>query len=175
MWSTMAGSFCTSREAETTLKMSELNVMADTFAPFHITIKTSNYNVIFGRDLLWKLGIQVDFQTNINLPMKPIDCKMRTHFTIKDSKNVRDATKRIKKILDANYKKANLKEIVNNLKYLNNDKQSLIQKLLRKHEEMFDSTLACYIGSESKIELLEGAKPYHVKPFPISSNTRRNS
>ena len=38
--------------------------------------------------------------------MKPIDCKMRAHFTIQNSKNVRNATKRIKKILDANYKKA---------------------------------------------------------------------
>ena len=32
---------------------------------------------------------------------------------------------------------------------------------------MFDSTLATYTGSEYKIELLEGAKPYHAKPFPI--------
>ena len=42
---------------------------------------------------------------------------------------------------------------MNNLKYLNNDKQSLILKFLRKHEEMF--------------ELLEGAKPYYAKSFPI--------
>ena len=68
--------------------------------------------MIFGRDLLRELGIQLDFQNNfrgwqdINLPMKPMDCKRRTHFTIQD-KNVRNATKRIKKILDANCKKAN--------------------------------------------------------------------
>ena len=93
---------------------------------------------------------------------------MKTHFTIQDSKNVRNATKRIKKILDVNYEKANLKKIVNNLKYLKNDKQSLILKLLRKHEEMFDGTLDNCTGTEHKIELLEGAKPYHAKPFPIS-------
>ena len=80
--------------------------------------------------------------------MNPIDYKMRTHFTIQDSKNVRNATKRIKKILDANYKKVNLKKIVNNLKYLNNDKQSLILKLLRKHEQMIDGKLGNYTGSE---------------------------
>ena len=55
---------------------------------------------------------------------------MRTHL----KKNVRNATKRIMKILDIDYKKANLKKIVNNLKYLNNYKQSIILKLLRKHE-----------------------------------------
>ena len=73
-----------------------------------MSTKNSNYDVIFDRDLLWELGIQLDFQNNfigwqdINLPIKPMDCKMRTHFTIQDSKNVRNATKRIKKFLDAN-------------------------------------------------------------------------
>ena len=47
---------------------------------------------------------------------------MRTHFTIQDSKSIKNATKRIKKIFDANYKKANLKKIVNDLKYQSNDK-----------------------------------------------------
>ena len=56
---------------------------------------------------------------------------MSTHFTIQDSKNVRNATKRIKNILDANYKRAYLKKIVNNLKYLSDDKKSLILKLFR--------------------------------------------
>ena len=56
--------------------------------------------------------------------MKPIDCKMRTLFTIWDGKNLRNANKRIKKFLDANYKKAILNKIVKNFKYLSNDKQS---------------------------------------------------
>ena len=123
----MAGSFSTSNEAKIMLKMPELNVTAHISAPFHVTTKKSNYNVIFGRDLLQELRIQLDFQDNftgwqdINLSMKPIDGKMRSHFTIQDSKNVRNGTKRIKKILDANYKTANLKKMVNNLEYLNND------------------------------------------------------
>ena len=118
--------------------MPELNVTAHISAPFHVTTKKSNYNEIFYRNLLRELGIQLDFQNNfigwkdINLPMKPIDCKMTTHFTIQDSNKRRNATKRIKKILDANYKKANLKK-----------------------------------GSEHKFELLEGAKSYHAKPFPM--------
>ena len=55
-WSTMAGSFSTSCEAEITFKMPEFNVTAHISAPFHVT-KKSNYDVIFGRDLLQKLGI----------------------------------------------------------------------------------------------------------------------
>ena len=32
---------------------------------------------------------------------------------------------------------------------------------------MFDGTFGNYIYTEYKIELLEGAKPYHLKLFPI--------
>ena len=42
-------------------------------------------------------------------------------------------------------------------------KQSLILKLFRKHEEMFDGTLGNYKCSEYNVELLEGVKPYHAK------------
>ena len=91
---------------------------------------------------------------------------MRTHFTIQDSKNVRNATKKMKKTLNANYKKSKRK-IVDNLKYLSNDKQSFILNLLRKHEEMFDGILYNYTGSDYRIEYKECSKPYYAKPFPI--------
>ena len=87
----MAGSFSASHEAKIQLKLPEFNVAAHISAPFHITTKTYNCDVIFGRILLQELVIQLDFQNtfiewqDINIPMKPIDCKMRIHFTIQDS------------------------------------------------------------------------------------------
>ena len=62
--------------------------------------------------------------------MKLSNCKMRTNFVIQDSKNIKSATNRIKKILDANCEKANLKEITTKLKYLNSDEQLLIYRLI---------------------------------------------
>ena len=68
-----------SHEARITLKILELNVTAHISAPFHVTTKKSNYNVIFGRNLLQEIGIQLDFKNtfigwkDINLPMEPID------------------------------------------------------------------------------------------------------
>ena len=127
-WSTLAGSFSTLCKAEITLKMAKLNVTAHISASFHVITKKVKKKIVIVRDLLWELGFQLDFQNNfigwqdINLHMKPIDCKMRTHLIIQDSENVRKATKRIKKILDTNYEKANLNKIKNNLKYLNNNK-----------------------------------------------------
>ena len=80
--------------------------------------------------------------------MKPIDYKMRTHFTIQDSKNKGNITKWIKKILDSNYVKANVKKIINDLKYLNNENQSSFLKLSRKYEQIFDGTLGNNTGLE---------------------------
>ena len=72
--------------------------------------------------------------------MKSINCKMRTNFTIQESKNIKSTTNRIKKILDAKYEKANLKEITNKLKYLNSGTEVSIYGLLQKHKNMFDGT-----------------------------------
>ena len=125
---TLAGSFSTSHEAEITLKIPELNVTAHISESLQVTTEKSNYDVFFGRDLLRELGIPLDFQNDfiqwhyINLLMKSVDFKMRAHFTIQDSKNIKNANKRVKKILDANHEKANLKEMVNNSTYLNSDK-----------------------------------------------------
>ena len=58
----MVGSFSTSHEANIELKLPELHVAARISSPFHVTTQKCNYNVIFGRDLRHKLGIQLDFQ-----------------------------------------------------------------------------------------------------------------
>ena len=53
-----------------------------------MTNKISNYDVIFGRDLLWELGIQIDFKNNfiqwqdINIPMTPLNYRISIHVTI---------------------------------------------------------------------------------------------
>ena len=76
----MARSSSTSRRAEITIKISELNVTAHISAPFHVTTKTRNYNIIISRGILRKLEMQLGFQNNfiewqdINLSMKTIDC-----------------------------------------------------------------------------------------------------
>ena len=172
-WTTMAGSFSTSYETTINLTLPELNPTAHISAKMHMTENKSNYDVIFGRDLLRELGISLDFKNNtvtwqhIEIPMKPKDCTVRGHFAIEESVNVKQATSRIKKILDAKYEKANLKQLVKKLNYLTKTEQKLLLKTLRKYESMFDGTLGDYTGSKYKIELQDGVKPYHAKPFPI--------
>ena len=87
---------------------------------------------------------------------------MRTNLQFNKVEKVKSSTNRIKKFFDAKYEKANLKEITTKLKYLNPDEQLLVYRLLKKHEIMFDGTLGNYTGTEYKIELQEGAQPYHA-------------
>ena len=84
----MVGSFSTFCKAEVKIKLSELYVTVHIFASLHVTSQKSNYNVIFGRNLLRELGINLDFQNSFvgwketKIPMKSIYWKMRTNFTI---------------------------------------------------------------------------------------------
>ena len=64
-WSTMAVSISMSCKAEVKMKPPELKVTAHIFAPFHINSQKSNNNVIFGQDLLQKLGMNIDFQKQL--------------------------------------------------------------------------------------------------------------
>ena len=71
------------------------------------------------RDMLEELGIDISFSKmqvewdDHTMPMKSIDCTLQDSFNVRESGSVAEATSRIKKILDAKYKKANL-----HLKYL---------------------------------------------------------
>ena len=92
---------------------------------------------------------------------------VRNSLRFHESENVQNATARIKKILDAKYEKADLKQVVKELKHISKPERKSLLKLLQKYESMFDGTLGTYTGSNYKIELQEGVKPYHAKPFPI--------
>ena len=74
-------------------------------------------SLIIDQDLQHELLINLDFQINFvgwketKIPMILIICKIRTKFAIKESKKIKSAANRIKKILDTKCKKANLNKI----------------------------------------------------------------
>ena len=53
----------------------------------------------------------------VQAQMKDIDFSGKVIYNINDSRHVQNATKRVKKILDANYHKANLVEVTTNCKH----------------------------------------------------------
>ena len=102
-WATMAGTFKTTRVANVKLRLPELNPTAVLNVHCHVTKQESNYDLILGRDILRELGIKLDFSNNkiilehSEISMKPLNCNVKEHFAIQDSKRVHAETKRIKK------------------------------------------------------------------------------
>ena len=75
--------------------------------------------------------------------------------------------KRAVKILDAKYEKADLHKLVKSHKHLTKTEQNQLYNLLKKFESLFDGTLGDWTGTEIELELQEGVKPWHGKPYPI--------
>ena len=84
-----------------------------------------------------------------------------------ESEHVLDATRRMRRILDTKYQKANLSKIVSNSKHLSNDKQSMLYDVLTKYGSSFDVTLGTCKTKPLDIELHTGSKPYHSNPYPM--------
>ena len=97
----------------------------------------------------------------------PLDLRDGAIFRNKElweSKYVLDSTRHMRRILYAQYQKADLSKIVTNTKHLNNDEQSMFCDVLTKYEFLFGRTLGTWKTKPLDIEQQLGAKPYHAKP-----------
>eukprot|EP00804_Cyclotella_cryptica_P017422 CCRYP_016645-RA/>CCRYP_016645-RA protein AED:0.11 eAED:0.11 QI:0/0/0/0.5/1/1/2/0/228 len=85
-----------------------------------------------------------------------------------EPQSTQEATQRVVKILDSNYKKADLQSIVStNCTHLSLQDQSSLLELLAEFEELFDGTLGDWKTEPVSLELKEGAKPYHGRAYPV--------
>ena len=76
-------------------------------------------------------------------------------------------TKRIKRILDAKYSKANIKTIAESSTNLDPQERNKLYTLLNKYECLFDGNLVTWHGKPHDIKLKPYSEPYHGKPFPV--------
>jgi hypothetical protein len=87
-----------------------------------------------------------------------------------EPEHIHAANKRQTRILDANYKAADLREIIKNISTIeDNDKNNMLRllRLLRKYEHLFDGTLGNFETSKVTLNLKEDADPHHAKSFPV--------
>jgi hypothetical protein len=88
----------------------------------------------------------------------------------REPQHVHAANKLQTRILDANYKAADLKEIIKCISTIDDIEKHNLLGLLRKYEHLFDGTLWNFETSDVKLNLKEDAKPYHAKAFPVPKN-----
>ena len=103
----------------------------------------------------------------VNLQLKPSVTRDNT-CQAQEPISTQTATKRAIEILDAKYVKADLPAIVeDNCAHLTPLQREKLLSLLLKYESLFDGTLGDWNRPPISVELKEGIKPYHGRPYPI--------
>ena len=104
--------------------------------------------MIIGRDLIRSLGIDIrgDDMTfhwdDAAIPWRDIDSKTNDVFALSQHNAPFNAeTKRMKRILDAKYSKADIKSIAESSTRLGPQERNELYRLLKKYECLFDGNL----------------------------------
>ena len=75
---------------------------------------------------------------------------------------------RIQQIIDAKYCKADLDQLVAELRHLSQEERDKLLALLKKFEHLFDGTLGTWDTEPVDLELKDPkSPPYHAKPYPV--------
>ena len=174
-WTTTASPLSTTKLCKIQFSLPEL--LPTRLVKWKVHVDASNqlpYDMILGRDLLHELGLNLNFEDKTvqweqaKVPMHDTAHTSADSYAIQqESPSVTEATERIQRILDAKYEPANLKEIVELCKHLNDYQQSQLLELLSKYESLFDGSLGHWRGATYNVELKPNVSPYHARPYPI--------
>ena len=134
----------------------------------HLTPKLGNYDMIIGRDLLTRVGIDIHFSThtctwdNSTIPMRNSDTEIKQSYLVEESGPIKQATTRLKKILDAKYEAADIPKIVRSRHDLSITQKTALQQLLEKYGSLFDGSLGVWKNKQVHLTLKKDAQPYHA-------------
>ena len=130
--------------------------------------------MIIGRNLITSLGIDIhgDDMTihwdDAAIPWRDIDYTAKYVFALLQHNAPFNAeTKRMKRILDTKYSKANIKTIAESSTHLYPQERNELYTLLKKYESLFDGNLGTWHGKPYDIKLKPDAEPWNGKPFPV--------
>jgi hypothetical protein len=135
----------------------------------HVDDKTSSkeaaYDMIMGMDLMTSIVITVDFdQICIRWGGTYIPLKTRNTY---EPGILKEAEKRQNRILDADYRKVEVDPFVQELEHLTEDEKQTLGKTLNKFPTLFGGGTGMLNIKPVRLELIDGAKPYHARPFPV--------
>eukprot|EP00957_Ditylum_brightwellii_P034127 2586924-Ditylum_brightwellii.AAC.1 len=105
--------------------------------------------------------------------MKPVNVSVNDLYSTNNPKGVNKLVgwmtgDNYKTILDDKYEKANIENAVSEqCAHLRKKKQQGLVELLNKFETLLNGTLGTWKGTEYNIELQEGAKLYHRRPYSV--------
>jgi hypothetical protein len=135
--------------------------------------------MIMGMDLMTSIGITVDCE-QICIRWGGTEIPLKTRNTLNNDEILhmlyhaanlpdilQEAEKRQHRILDADCRKVEVDQFVEELKHLTMDENQILGKTLKKFPTLFGGGLGMLNIKPVKLELIDGAKPYHARPFPV--------
>ena len=130
--------------------------------------------MIIGGDFIRSLGIDIhgaDMEIHWDeaaMPWRDIDSTTNNVFALSQhNATFNFDTKRMKRVLDAKYSKADIKTIVEISTHLDPQERNQLYTLLKKYECLFYGNLGTWHGKPYDIKLKPDAEPYHGKPFLV--------
>jgi len=172
-WTTPGGEMRTNQMVKAQFTMPELHEDRLIEWNLHVTKALGKYNMIIGRDILQFLKIDLRFSDNkvkwdgSELPFKDGEATPKEAYHIAEGDVMDDAVSHIKIILDAEHQKADLKNVCQSQTELTVEQKGQLEALLCKYEPLFEGQLGRWQSQEVKLELKEGAKPYHSRAYNI--------
>jgi hypothetical protein len=182
-WKTLGGTFTTNYESLLDFKFPELSTSKVVTWESHVDDKTSSkeaaYDMIMAVDFMTSIGITVDCDKRcIRWGVREIPLKIRATFNndeilhmlyhaANEPDILQEAEKRQNRILDADYRKVELDPFVEELKHLTMDEKQILSKTLKNFPTLFGGGLRMLNIKPVMLELIDGAKPYHARPFPV--------
>jgi hypothetical protein len=167
-------------------EFSESTSTRDTFSVYEGPDDCLGWDVVIGRDMLSRMGINLNFSdhtmtwNDIVLKMKPWEGssdKDLKELTKKEVNNIIAQTvepeatkqlgKRMERILDAKYEKVNIDDVVTKATALNASQKEMLKNLLIEYQDLFDGTLGKWKTTPAKAELKPGAKPVYTRHYKV--------
>jgi hypothetical protein len=182
-WKTLGGTFTTNYKSLLDFKFPEISTSKVVTWQAHVDDKTSSkeaaYDMIMGMDLMTSIGITVDCEQR-RIRWGGAEIPLRTSNTLNNDDILhmlyhaangpdimQEAEKRQNRILDADYRKVEVDPFVEELKHLTMDEKQILGQTLKKFPTLFGRGLGMLNIKPVKLELIDGAKPYHARPFPV--------
>jgi hypothetical protein len=183
-WKTVGGTFTTNYESLLDFKFPELSTSKVVTWQAHVDDKTSSkeavYDMIMGMDLMTSIGITVYCEqrcirwggTDIPLKRKNtfylimkfctcyIECSKLTRYPAISRKETESHPRwRLRKV--------EVDPFVQELEQLTEYGKHTLGKTLKKFPTLFGGGLRMLNIKPVKLELIDGEKPYHARPFPV--------
>jgi hypothetical protein len=182
-FTTAGGVMSTEYESKIRFNLSEFSESKIIEWNFSLVNKSEDigYDMIIGRDLMKELGLIIDFSKmavvweGISIPMRDYHKlgklnKMELNAVIQRSHEpiaTQEATERMVKILDSNYKKADLAKVVAGTTHLDKGQREKLYRLLKEYEDLFDGSLGTWQTAPVDFELKEDAEPHSQRHYPV--------